>query len=298
MNSSNISKRHHYLPITYLKGFCNEKNEFYIFDKEKWKVKDRPLSPKTHFFEYDRNTITIENVKTDVLEKAYKAIDDELKNFLKNINEKSTLLEALGNEGITKLKFFISNLFWRIPASEKYEQLVFNILNEMQSLGVLNIEDEDLKNEILFNDESFRKYARFFILPELTFLFSDSSNVSSKWNFIYAPENSNWGKHLTCDNPIIFDNTNDFFALRNKIMFPISRNKTLICLENIDITKPIPKLACIQFDLAVFSNAIRYVCSSDKDYLNDMASLYTDTFKLYKLETNKRIISKTFSCLQ
>ena len=52
------SKRHHYLPRYYLKGFTNSDNRFFVYDKEEERI--FVSSPGAAFFENNLNTVTLQ----------------------------------------------------------------------------------------------------------------------------------------------------------------------------------------------------------------------------------------------
>ncbi|MFK7775178.1 MAG: DUF4238 domain-containing protein, partial [Saprospiraceae bacterium] len=62
-----ISWRHHYLPKFYIKNFFKEEKEIWVFDKNDNQIKKRTKSPKTIFFEKDRNILELNGQRTDFL---------------------------------------------------------------------------------------------------------------------------------------------------------------------------------------------------------------------------------------
>ena len=57
------SKRHHYIPKFLIKEFTDEQGLLYIYDKIKDKFLTNKRSPKSIFFENDRNTIVYDESK-------------------------------------------------------------------------------------------------------------------------------------------------------------------------------------------------------------------------------------------
>lgn len=298
MNKKNISRRHHYIPQTYLKGFCNQNKKFYIFDKNKQKIKGKEFSTKTHFFEMDRNIMNINGVENDEIEALYNKQDDDIAEILQKITESKSIENVLGLKGHITLKYFLANLFWRMPSNDRladsfYDQIKYTDLPF--SIKGLNIKDEIKLKEQHIKDENFRKLAKVLVLPLMTFSFIDDPHFIDKWNFIYTPQKANWDKRLTCDNPIIFQRVDDLFNFKNNIMFPLTGNKILFCLEDLDWNQKIDPSISKYIDIAVFSNAFQYVCSSDKVYLEEISELYYGIQKNYKNNSHKYIIEKTFS---
>jgi hypothetical protein len=87
----NISSRHHYLPVFFLDGFVNEVGEFYIFNKQKYILPNKTFSPKSHFFEWDRNNVNIDGVETDFIEKLYSHLDNTCAPTFKKLQSQTEL---------------------------------------------------------------------------------------------------------------------------------------------------------------------------------------------------------------
>ncbi|WP_416208491.1 DUF4238 domain-containing protein [Fodinibius sp.] len=52
---SNLSRKHHYIPQFYLKGFCRRDNTFSVYDKEYDHFRNDPQTPASNFFERYQN---------------------------------------------------------------------------------------------------------------------------------------------------------------------------------------------------------------------------------------------------
>jgi hypothetical protein len=81
------SKRHHYIPQFYLKGFTNEHGKYYIFDKQIETI--RLSTPINSFFENNRNTVIVKDEKTVFLEDIYSRFDSETAPQLEKIRTAS-----------------------------------------------------------------------------------------------------------------------------------------------------------------------------------------------------------------
>ena len=62
MDTTKPSRKHHYLPRYYLKGFADEKNSFFVYDKTNDNI--FKSSPNSIFFENNLNTVSIKNGQT------------------------------------------------------------------------------------------------------------------------------------------------------------------------------------------------------------------------------------------
>ena len=90
-----ISRKHHYIPKFYLKGFTNESSEFAIYDIKREVLKTNMFSTKSHFYELDRNTIDTGNEKTDFIEEFYQKLEDKLKHTFKDLQKADGPIQIL-----------------------------------------------------------------------------------------------------------------------------------------------------------------------------------------------------------
>jgi hypothetical protein len=75
MEGNNPSKKHHYLPRHYLKGFTGADGTFFVYDKQADKIFS--ATPNNSFFENDLNTITFPGgERSDFLENAYSYLEN------------------------------------------------------------------------------------------------------------------------------------------------------------------------------------------------------------------------------
>ncbi len=109
-----MSSRHHYIPQFYLKGFY-ENDSFTVYDKSIDKFKKNFQISKMVMFERDRNIISINGIKTDVIETIYAKLETSFSDMFKLIQKHEYPYELLTTEGIRLLKQYISFQFWRTP---------------------------------------------------------------------------------------------------------------------------------------------------------------------------------------
>ena len=103
----NISSRHHYLPVFYLKGFTDADGKFFVFNKEINAVDVRERSPKSVFFEKDRNTVMTGDESNDFLEQIYSKLDSDLAPAFKRFQEKKN--KEISAMDIVEAHFFASS---------------------------------------------------------------------------------------------------------------------------------------------------------------------------------------------
>src|SRR5688500_3332498 len=110
------SKRHHYLPVSYLRGFTDSSGKIHIYDK----VKDDFYSgkPENFFVEGHRNTTVLGDEKVDFLEKLYAEIDAAGAQMLQKL-KRLTFEGEFESELKMDILYFISFLRWRIPKMDK-----------------------------------------------------------------------------------------------------------------------------------------------------------------------------------
>jgi hypothetical protein len=154
-----VSKRHHYLPQFYLKGFTNKAGTFAVYDKSKNILKRGEYSPKTHFFEEGRNTVLVNGEEDDFIERTlYQKIDNDLAPIFEKINKADG--NFLNVENIFHLKSFIAFLYWRIPANDhlldtmvkdlEFSHLGFSIKNRETGEPISKEAEGRFRNDIAF----------------------------------------------------------------------------------------------------------------------------------------------------
>ena len=121
------SKKHHYLPRKYLKGFTDKNNGFWVYDKKEKKI--FKSSPDSTFFENNLNTINFSNQESsDFLEDLYTNLENQSwKSFDRIISSnKNNPIQDLDK---MNLLFFLLCLHQRLPANKNYIQKISNKLN-------------------------------------------------------------------------------------------------------------------------------------------------------------------------
>jgi hypothetical protein len=83
------TNRHHYLPQFYIKGFVNSTNKVFVYDKFENKFKNKELSPKQIFFEWNRNTLVIDGEEDDFVEELYGNFETRISPAYNKIKDQS-----------------------------------------------------------------------------------------------------------------------------------------------------------------------------------------------------------------
>jgi hypothetical protein len=267
------SKRHHYVPEFYLRSFTNESGFFYVFDKQTEKI--RKAYPKEYFYGWNRNTGYVGEEKSSLLESMYGYFESTIAPHYEAFKN-ATDLSKVDLASFFHVLRFIHFLYWRIPENDfKLEKLIeekaftetgFDIIDKTTGKSAATIE---LQNQ-LKNVDLFRKMYRVFI-PLLSSRKEYSKTDIENWQLYTRSD----GNNLTGDSPIIIKRFVDFSSLNEELMFPLAKNKILIHTKG---NKPamLPASFKLHFDMLLLQQATRYVCCSNKEYLellvNDLYS--------------------------
>jgi hypothetical protein len=264
-----LSKKHHYIPKFYLKGFSDEKGQYFVYDK----VADRlwKTSPENSFAENYRNTgryhnsETNEYFTTDVPEQMLAYFDGRAAVVIHDIRNSKPTDPVLSSDRLYVLRFFIFSIFWRTPANDKirneiianssFESLGFGIFDK--NTGIRNIEAE---NKIKEADVFQKVYPT--LLPITSFSDKYVKLNNEQWKIYYLQEDF----HIVTDNPIIHWGYQGFASLHEELLFPISSKVMLVSTKKY---KPhiLPPVFSLNLDLLLFHKANRYVACNRKDYL-------------------------------
>ena len=270
------SWRHHYVPKFHLNGFTKPDGKLYVFDKVLNKLKPRSVSPTSHFFEPNRNTVMQPGVDPDLIERLYGEYDTTVAGLFQRLSADPP--PAVDLRMISDLKCYLSVLFWRLPDSDKYLDAVLPKLG-LEKLGIRLVHPEKREEikwpefeQTVLRDPDFRKGLRFLSVPLATFdLFLQDYDVTN-WALYRGPADVQ-SPHICSDSPTVFERLEDAFEFRCHIAFPASSN--CLVFYSPDGRKPdrIDKDIRMDLDCLVFRQAQRYVCSPDGDYLVSLAEL-------------------------
>ena len=141
----NKSSRHHYLPVFYIKRFCNSEGKIYINDKSNSNNYDNISIkvPKSIFFEWDRNTFEINNGDINIIEKCYSFLESKIAPFFDDFNnlpETRSITNTIKVEILRNIIFLGYLTKWRLPINDDFikeldSKISFNDLNLFLSDG-------------------------------------------------------------------------------------------------------------------------------------------------------------------
>lgn len=284
-----ISKRHHYIPQFYLRGFTNEEGDYYIFDKTTETI--RKSNPLNSFFENNRNTSTFADEKYVLLEDIYAHFDGVTAPLLEKIRNSTVDNFDLEPEILYRIKTFITQMYWRVPEiDEEIEKVIdglsfsdagFDLVDKVTGESMAT---KELQEQLKGND-LFRKMYRIF-LPLISTQAEYRKTDFENWR-VYFRDNK---RHLTSDNPLIIKNYIDFGSLNGELIFPLSADKIIIHTTQPKPQK-LPSMFLLDLDMMVIQQATRFVCCSDKSYLEYLVdNLYSFTKKFdFEVEMKERL---------
>ena len=268
------SKRHHYIPQFYIKGFTGDDGLIAVYNKEKGKIESQRKSPKQVFFEWNRNTFTINGIENDIIEKLYQHGENKFSPIYKKLIDKYEPIE-LELYDLFYLIIFISEIHWRVPKQESETLDYIRILSSSKSiLKIKNKIDgnnvtEDRFNEII-NEPAFIEASK--ILRALqNFTELQKNNLKQNWKLYYAqPESPKI--NLLGDNPLIIKNRINNNIVESELIFPLSKGKMVYHTKG-KIIREIPAINKINIDILTFLQAEKLVCCSSSKYLLDISNL-------------------------
>ncbi|MGA2361075.1 MAG: DUF4238 domain-containing protein [Candidatus Aminicenantales bacterium] len=296
----NRSKKHHYLPRHYLRGFVDSGNCFFLYDKLNDKILPNPLTPDAAFFENNLNTVFFPmGGSSDYLENLYALIENESWGPLDNIRNSTNKTKI---RLLDKMRLFLFLLFlhWRLPGNIKYvEELskdFFVADNDLCFFTLKSKSGENVPKEVLDlvrNSAAFKKSSKL-MLPFAPFYDGNWSERIEKWRFLYTGDSANW--YLVGDNPIITkgDNDHDPVNCLNEFVFPVSGR---ILLVNTDqpIKRDMPPEFVVQVNVSIIERAQRFAACQNRDFLEALTKYYRGYVNFKRTDV---IISDMFDMLK
>ncbi len=275
MNSVN----HHYIPQLYLKGFTSDNGRLQVFDKLRKNFKKDKQTPRTILFEKHRNTIKINGVYTDRIEKLYTVQETPFGEFFNYVRKGISQAELISDEGIYLLKQFIATQFWRMPLLDSFAddyilQLDLNKFGNRITINGVSLGQVDYIKRLLKSDKGFRHYFRSFYLPVLMF----DSRVHDKdfhcWKLhTVSAEDGSWDNLLTGDNPIIVENIVEMFTFKSKLILPLSKTQLVTYSPNGNNDCDLPPIFSTKLAMVMNSQCQKYVVGANRSYMENINDL-------------------------
>lgn len=172
-----------------MKGFTNDSGTFAIYDKKKNSLKKGLFYPKSHFFEFDRNTIEINGEKTDLIEKSYQKLEEKTKSIFEELQKANSHIQ-LDATKIFDLQLFVLSTYWRIPRtdgelnellnSSNFSEFGFNIINSQTGKSAPKTRIDEL-----LNNNGFIEALRT-VFPVLQYTKTRDNEDLENWNVYYS----------------------------------------------------------------------------------------------------------------
>lgn len=272
------SKKHHYLPRYYLKGFTDSKGSFFVYDKCTDKI--FPTSPSAAFFKNNLNTVTLPNGSpSDFIEGLYTEMENQSWASLDSIRD-STLNTPIKPLDRMNLFLFLLFLHWSLPSNighiEKLSEEFFHADNELDYFRLASKTGDAVSKdaiERITSSPAFKKSSKT-IVPFAPF-FKDKNWAGKieNWRFIYSGDEKNW--FVVGDNPIITqgDTDHDPVNCLNEFIFPVS-GKILLVSVHRHISQELPPEFTIQYSAGIIERAQRFVACQNKNLLEALIKYY------------------------
>jgi len=297
-------KKHHYVPVFYLKGFVDPHNKPYIWIYEKGnldvrKASARDIATQKHYYSF---TTPEGERDSETFEKILGKIEGKAAPVIKNIKER----KALTNEQRVWFAFFLAFTMTRVPSfRENIERATGEIMKKANQIwasypagfeSMIEKFEKDTGNKIEMPVEELRKFvlegqydvkvdsqfslAMILIAKALAPIF-----YNMNWAFLEATEDY---KFVTSDNPLsFFDPTRGpkFFygvGLLNRnieITFPISKDLMFLgTWKQSEGYKKFSNKLVKDMNRRTVISALRFVFASEySDTLNRFVQKYKDS---------------------
>lgn len=306
MNSNNIyrkdkySRRHHYLPVFYLKGFADGDGLIHVYDK----VKDVILlkqKPESKFYEKHLNNYKFDDeVKFTIEEPFFTPMDAKGYELFSKVRNP----ECLDEEQLTPLEKiemlgFITQLFWRSPESNKLfvdiikkeglSNKYFGIAKKGETGFVPEAEIDEIKTQIL-NDEEIQKIFKH-VIPLSNGGLEEISRLYDKWRLfslkVLKPN------IITGDRPFLINNDDiRLDNVFNELIFPIGKHALLALSDN--SPNFLDAVLMTSVNLSILHQSKRFIASDSQEQLKQLLMYYN---KLQQSNLTETLVNDTFELM-
>ena len=258
------SSRHHYIPKFLINGFTNQEGKLYVYDKEKDFIQDKSRVPKSIFFEWDRNNITLpDKTESSILEDfLFLEIDNTGSEVVKYFQETKLNEIQFTYDNIAQFLYFLICLFWRIPKTDfAVDQLVKSA--EIRINGI--------NPDILKKDKYFVKAQRAGIIRHtIKEMISNGESFKKFVNIHQIQDNI----LVIGDNPLLYRKLTQEFSSFGKEDFLIAVSSNRIFSSTKHDLGVLSRINAVAYNTAVIRQSVRYVCCGDLDVLEKSIKTY------------------------
>lgn len=275
--SESLSRKHHYVPRFYLKGFCRQDSTFDVYDKQYEKFRKPPQYPESVFFEINRNIICFRGVRTDQIEKLYAGVESGLGNLFNFIRAGMTSEELLQPKGIRLLKLHMAIQFWRLPRMDSFADGFLLSLTPADLERICSIATPVIPSQKVYDfiqsDKGFRHYFRSFWLPFATFDLSERVPEGMSWSLLDVEDATCWSNHLCSDAPFIFLKPESLLAFSGPFVFPLSGSRLLVSKPCSNTVSSFDPSLSVRLSILLYLQAARFVASASRSYIEKVIEL-------------------------
>lgn len=285
-----FSKRHHYLPIFYLRGFTDNEDRFHVYDKISGKILESQ-KPDSKYFEKHLNNYKLDGKIQFTMEEPYFTPQDtEAAPLFFKIRNSAYSGDSLTNLEKFQILGFLMSLYWRLPNSNA------KAVELMKKEGVSNkyfgffdgdkqLTDDDLGNirDAFLNDEQNQRFYKMAI-PLTEGAMKEIYKLHEHWH-LYTLNNDAYPLVIGDDPFLSKNNKFSLDQLLGEVIFPLAGNRLLILSDN---APPfLDSTLTVMINLAILAQAERYISCSSKDYLLDLIVQY-EKLKQLKIEHSSK----------
>lgn len=261
--------KHHYIPQSILRRFCDSDGQLHTFNKEAGK-RGRKKHPAAVCYEEHLHTLIHGDERFTEIENLYSGIEDQLIQLLKDIDSRLNAninLNSLKNEPeiYQIISMFLTFSFWRIPkrcglagrARKRLRRIYDAAPEENKELVQFDrsaIRDLERKTASLST-----KISQFVILPALL---SNASNSAVRDCWFYPTQFD----QAIADDPIVCD-INEDFMLTGDIYLPVGSR---LCITNAP-----QKILALQEKMVC--NASKIVMANSEECLSVFCEIKNET---------------------
>ncbi|ELR67189.1 hypothetical protein C942_02697 [Photobacterium marinum] len=273
------SVKHHYVPQLYLRGFTADNGRLQVYDKKHNNFKKDKETPKTVLFEKHRNTIEVNGVRTDKLEKLYSSIETPLGQLFDKIRKGISQEELITENGIYLLKIFVATQFWRMPLLDFFADDYIRKLDLSQFGDRITVNNEPIGQvqeitQLIESSKGFRHSFRSFYLPLLTFDLRVHKSDFDCWRLhTVSPEFGCWDNFLTGDNPLIFEDVAEMFSFKSKFILPLSKTQLVTYSPSRNNHGEFPPIFSTKLAMVMNSQSQKYLVGANREYMAKIIEL-------------------------
>lgn len=294
------SKKHHYLPVFYLKGFTDNNGLINVYDK----VKDIILinqKPESKFYENNLNNYKFDGeIKFTLEEPVFTPLDTESSILFEKIrNQEFSDEKQLTPSEKFQILGFITRLFWRSPESnnlfaeiikkEGLSNKYFGFYRKGESESIPDEEIIDIKNQFL-SDKEIQKVFKHAI-PLSNGTQEEIYRLYHKWNLFSLKVKT--PNIITGDSPFLINNEDiRLDNIFDELIFPIGKHK-LLSLSN-KAPNFLDAILMTHVNVSILHQSKRFIASDNAEQLKELLVHYN---ALIQQNLAKPVVENTFKIM-